>query len=76
MSKKKKKKSSGYAQRLSKQIKGLMLAEAFVIVRREHHVLRVNKIGDEQIQTPIENGDGLCISVDVVNGFVKRAWVS
>lgn len=70
-----KKKSNGLANRLSKQIKGLMLAQAFVIVRREHHVLKVNKIDNEQIQHSVEN-DNKHINVDVERGFVKRAWVT
>lgn len=73
MSSKKKKVLTGLAHRMSTTIKGRMLAAAFVQVRREGLTLRVASIDHKPVQPPLY-ADG-CISVDVVDGFVRRCWV-
>jgi hypothetical protein len=61
------------AHKVSTTIKGKILAAAFVLVRREGLHLRVASIDHKAVQQPL-NIDG-CVSVDVVDGFVRRCWI-
>lgn len=72
-----KKRENGLARRLSKEIvdSSMMLAQAFVAIRREKLKIRVAKINGEPIQPAGEASDQNRINVEVTNGFVKRAWV-
>lgn len=69
---KKKKQSNSLAYKVSTQIKGKILAAAFVDVRREGLLLRVATIDGKPVQFPLQE---TCINVDVVDGFVKRSWI-
>lgn len=68
---------TGLIHRVSKQAKGLELAHAFVIVRREGFKLRVATI-DKKVVVAITERDVIDenrINVDVIDGAVKRSWI-
>lgn len=68
---------SGLIHRVSKQVKGLQLAEAFVIIRREGFRLRVASI-DKKVVMPITDkdvADENRLNVDVIDGAIKRVWI-
>lgn len=69
---------NGLARRVSDHIKGLMLAQAFVIVRREGYQLRVATIDSKPVAATLNKSDMTNqkrINVDVTNGNIKRAWI-
>ncbi len=63
----------GLAIRMSQEIKGMMLAQAFIMLKSAGFILSVHKLDDEVISkhAAIDNA----IIVDVTNGVVKVAWV-
>jgi hypothetical protein len=73
----KKKNNNFLANRVLTQLRGLVLAHAFVIIRREGFKIRVSKI-DGSIVVPITKGEQYVdnrISVDVKNGIVTNVWL-
>jgi len=56
-------------------IKGTMLAMAFVKVRSAGYRLRVAKMDGISAAEPTEKKDDLRINVNVINGLVKAAWI-
>ncbi len=60
---------NGLARRLSENIRGKLLAQAFVVLRRDGLITRVASIDGKPVQQA--NLDN-----NVVNGFVKRSWTN
>jgi hypothetical protein len=65
---------AGLAIRIAQEVKGKLLAHAFVLVRGAGYQLRVNKLdGLQQVQPAMKDGiDVIC--VDVINGLVNKSW--
>lgn len=66
---------AGLAARMIEEIKGTMLAMAFVKLRSAGFKLRVDKMDGTPAPKPLEKNDDLRVNVTVVNGLVKTAWV-
>lgn len=65
----------GLAIRVAQDIKGLLLAHAYVVSKSAGYKFRVNKMDGVRIGP--EKGDDLkeTITVDVVDGVVRKSWV-
>lgn len=57
------------------EIKGLLLAHAFTVVRSAGFCLRINKL-DGLTHSLIEVKDGNTINVNVSNGIIQKSWCS
>lgn len=64
----------GLAIRVAQEVKGLLLAHAFVIAKSAGYKFRVNKM--DGVRVGPEKGDETkeTITVDVVNGVVTKSW--
>jgi hypothetical protein len=62
------------ARKVAKQVRGTMLAAAFVAIRREGLTIRVASIDDKPVQPSLSEPN--VVNVDVVNGFVRRSWAN
>lgn len=67
--------NNGQIYRLSQKIKGMLLSQAFVELRREGLQLRVNLIDGETITPNPANQLNERINVNVLNGIVTSTWV-
>ena len=65
----------GLAIRISQDVKGMLLAQAFVVAKSAGFYLLVNKLdGVPHKAVPLYDRD--TINVEVINGVVKKSWVS
>ena len=72
MSSKKKRLEENLARKMASQVLGNLLAQAFIILRREGLSIRVATIDGKPVQAALK--DHRIVNVDVVDGFVRRAW--
>jgi len=65
----------GLAIRIAQEVKGKLLAHAFVLVRSAGCQLRISKLeGVSQHKAFMRDGIDV-IAVEVANGLVKKSWV-
>ena len=62
------------AARVAQEVRGMMLAQAFVIVRGAGFQLKINKLDGVPRQVAV--GVAEIVNVDVVDGFVKNSWAA
>ena len=64
------------AARVAQEVQGMMLAQAFVVVKGAGYQLSINKL-DGVPHSSASLRDGVeTVNVDVVGGFVRRSWVA
>lgn len=65
----------GLAIQVAKEVEGMMLAQAFVVVRSAGLELQINKHDGVPRLMPCGKRDDR-VMVDVVSGFIKKSWVA
>lgn len=67
----------GLAIKMTQDIKGMALAQAFIVLKSAGFLLRVSRL-DGINRTGFGTNDervSICVEADVVDGVVKSAWV-
>lgn len=68
-------KLNSLTHRVSKDVLGTMLAQAFVLAKREGLTLRVVNLDGEQISVVDPDSDPMRINVNVSESVVRKSWV-
>jgi hypothetical protein len=66
---------AGLATRMLEEIKGTMLAMAFVKLRSQGFALRISKMDGVPTPDPKEKNITTRINVEVDNGYIRKAWI-
>jgi hypothetical protein len=68
------KKLNGLTYRVSKQVVGKVLAQAYVMIRREGLIFHIARF-DNEVRSCCSKKEHRRINVRVVDGMVRSAWV-
>lgn len=60
------------ATRIAQEVTGMMLAEAYVVIKAAGFKLRINKFNGVPRPSDLDEA----VQVDVVDGYIKKSWVT
>lgn len=62
------------SRKIASDVRGMMLAMAYMKVKGAELKLRIHSL-DGQVSQPTKDKDNSRVNVEVVEGFVKKAWI-